>query len=169
MEFSLLSVLRSLNVNGAEDESRDALRFENKFHTTLALATNTALPEQVAARVKRKCRLVGAYFLPGAAITGTATDFFTLLIDKRTAATPGTPINLITYAADTPTTDDAAAFGSKDLLAAATYATYVPTATAANFDFEVGDVATVEVTKSTATGMTWPVSTIVLIFEPRTA
>ena len=168
MEFNLMSALKGINPNGAEDEVRDSLRFQDKWHTTLSVATNVAIAEQVAARVKRKCRLVGVLFLPSTAITGTATDFFTLLIDKRATALPGTPINLITYAADTATTDDAAAFGSKDLLAAATFATYVPTAVAADFDLLAGDVVTCEVTKSTATGMTFSPSEVVFIFEPRT-
>ena len=73
----------------------------------------------------------------------------------------------MTYAADTATTDNAAAFGSKDLLDSATYATYVPSATSSDFDLLEGDVVTCEVTKSTATGMTYPISEVVLVFEPR--
>lgn len=167
-EFNLLSTLRALNVNGPEKESSDALRFEGVKDVDTALATTTALAEKVLIRVKRKCRLVGAYVSPSAAVTGAATNFFTVLIDKRLAAAPATNVNLITYAADTATTDDIAAFGSKDLLAAATLATYLTAPTAADLNFEEGDVATLEITKA-GTGMTFPIAEVRLIFEPRSA
>lgn len=135
-----------------------------KFNNTLALATNTALPEQVAAVARQKSRLLSVKFRPGAALTGTATDFMTVIVRKRTKATPGTQVALISYAVDTATTDDVAAFGEKDLMVAV----YKNAAAETAFDFEAGDVVTVEVTKSTATGMTLPVSTLDMIFEPRT-
>lgn len=163
----VLTSISAVASAGAEDQMRKITRQKGEWQITLAAATNTAIAEQVAIRAHQKSRLVAAHFCPAAAVTGTATDFFTLLLDKRTAATPGTPVNLITYAADTPTTDNAAAFGSKDLLASATYATYVPTATSSDFDLEEGDVITCEVTKSTATGMTYPISKVILVLEAR--
>jgi hypothetical protein len=150
-----------------ENEVRRFCSQEDEFRVEADLATTTALAERVAIRARQKCRLVALNFCPASAVTGAATNFFTLLIDKRTTATPGTPINLVTYAADTATTDNAAAFGSKDLLASATFATYVPTATSADFNLEEGDVLTVEVTKA-ASGMTFPISTLAFLLEPRT-
>jgi hypothetical protein len=140
------------------------MRWTQEWRSDTAAATTTAIAEQVAARVKQKSRLIGVLFLPAAAVTGAATNFFTLLIDKRTAAVPGTPVNLISYVADTPTTDDAAAFGSKDLYVT----TYIAGAVAAgaDFDLEEGDVVTVEVTKAAA-GMTFPIASVQLVFEAR--
>lgn len=149
--------------SGNENEARKVTRQHATHKTTLAVATNTAIAEQVAVRAKQKCRLVACHFTPGAAITGTATDFFTLLIDLRRAALPGTPVNLITFAADTPTDDNVAAFASKDLMTT-TYAV----GAGADFDLEEGDVLTFEVTKSTATGMTYPISSVHFELEPRT-
>lgn len=140
---------------------------KTQFNVDTAAGTTTAIAEQVAVRARQKCRLIGVWFCPAAAVTGAATNFFTVLIDKRTATTPGTPINLITYAADTATTDDAAAFGSKDLLATATLSTYVPASNFNDFDLNEGDVLTFEVTKA-ASGMTFPISSMVFLLEPRT-
>ncbi len=135
-------------------------------NATAQTGTN-AITEQVAIVARQKSRLTAVRLAPGAAITGAATNFFTLLVAKRPASAPGTPVNLITYAADTATTDDIAAFAARDLLAAATLATYVPTATQADFDLEEGDVLTVAVTKA-GTGMTFPISALSLALEPRT-
>lgn len=155
--------LVAAGASGNENEARKVSRQAATHKTTLAVATNTAIAEQVAVRARQKCRLVACSFTPGAAITGTPTSFFSLLIDKRTAALPGTPVNLITFAADTPTTDDVAAFATKDLMAA-TYAVGAGSA----FDLEEGDVLTFEVTKSDATGMTYPISSVHFELEPRT-
>ncbi len=150
-----------------EQELRKLTRQVSTWNNDTALATTTAAAEQVAIVARQACRLVGVRLAPGAAITGAATNFFTLLIAKRPATAPGTPVNLITYAADTPTTDDIAAFAARDLLAAATLATYVPTATSNDFDMEEGDVLTVAVTKA-ASGMTFPIAALSLALEPRT-
>lgn len=163
----VLTAISAVASAGAEDQMRKITRQKASWQITLAAATNTAIAEQVAARAHQKCRLVAVHFNPAAAVTGTATDFFTLLVAKRLASNPATKTNLVTYAADTPTTDNAAAFGSKDLLDSATYATYVPTAGQADFDLLEGDVITCEVTKSTATGMTYPISEVQLVFEAR--
>lgn len=163
----VLTGISAVASSGAEDQMRKITRQKSHWQITLAAATNTAIAEQVAARAHQKSRLVSVHFCPAAAVTGTATDFFTLLVAKRLASNPATKTNLVTYAADTPTTDNAAAFGSKDLLDSATYATYVPTAGQADFDLLEGDVITCEVTKSTATGMTYPISQVVLTFEAR--
>jgi hypothetical protein len=150
-----------------EQEIYGITRQVSTWNNDTAAATTTAIAEQVAIVARQKCRLTTARLAPGAAVTGTATNFFTLLVAKRPASAPGTPVNLITFAADTATTDDIAAFAARDLLAAATLATYVPTATAADFDLEEGDVLTVAVTKA-ASGMTFPIAALALGLEPRT-
>ena len=150
-----------------ENEVKKLSQQVSTWNNDTALATTTAAAEQVAIVARQACRLVGARFAPGAAVTGAATNFFTLLIAKRPATAPGTPVNLITYAADTATTDDVAAFAARDLLAAATLATYVPTATGNDFDLEEGDVLTIAVTKA-GSGMTFPISAVSLMLEPRT-
>ncbi len=162
----VLAGISAVSSSGAEDQMRKITRQAEDFRNSAALATTTALAESVAIRARQKCRLVAAVFCPDAAVTGAATNFFTLLVAKRPASAPGTPVNLITYAADTATTDDAAAFGSKDLLAAATYATYVPTATSSDFDLNEGDVITVQVTKASG-GMTFPASAVHFQLEAR--
>ncbi len=162
--FAVADSLAALIPRASEEQVKKTLRWTESYVQDTALATTTALSERVAARVKQKSRLIGALFCPDTAVTGAATNFFTLLIDKRTAAAPGTPVNLITYAADTATTDDAAAFGSKDLYTLTYLAGGV--AAGADFNFEEGDVATVEVTKA-ASGMTFPSGKIYFVFEGR--
>lgn len=156
--------LFSLPTQAAERTVRKLVQFSEGYVQDTALATTTALSERAAVRVKQKSRLVGAWFVPDTAVTGAATNFFTLLVDKRAAALPGTPVNLLTYAADTAGTDDIAAFASKDLMVPA----YITGGGApdATFDFAEGDVATVEVTKAAA-GMTFPSGRVVFLFEAR--
>lgn len=115
---------------------------------------------------RQKCRVVGLKFCPQAAITGTATNYFTLLIAKRPASAPGTPVNLVTFAADTATTDDIAAYAARDLLAASTLLTYVPSAAGTDFELQEGDVLTMQVTKA-GTGMTFPTGAVTILAEPR--
>ncbi len=136
---------------------------ETWVNGTAQTGTN-AITEQVCAVARQACRLVGARLAPGAAVTGAATNFFTLLIAKRTVLAPGTGVNLITFAADTATTDDIAAFAARDLFATATYVTG---ANGDAYDLEEGDVLTVAVTK-TGTGMTFPIASLSLMLEPRT-
>ncbi len=161
---SLISLVTAAG-SGAEDEMRKMNRQVALWKNDAAVATNTAISERNVTTVRQKSRLVKASLVLDAAVTGTATDFFTVLIDKRTAAAPATPVNLITFAADTPTTDNCVAFAEKDLLGLAAYVA----GGSADFEFEEGDCVTVEITKSTATGMTFPVGTLKLEFEPRSA
>lgn len=156
--------LTAASASGAEEETRKITRQVGYWKNDAAVTTNTAISERTVMTARQKSKLVKVKLTLDAAVTGTATDFFTLLIDKRTAATPATPVNLITFAADTPTTDNCVAFQEKDLLGLATYIT----GAGADFDLEEGDCLTAEVTKSTATGMTFPVGTLQLELEPRT-
>lgn len=134
--------------------------WELRYINLTALATTTAQAEVPIGSMKGKAALIGAKFIPGAAVTGAATNFFTLSVAARLAETPFTSRALITYAADTPTTDDAAAWDEKDL-----FASY-RTATSADLNVEEGEVITVAVAKASA-GMTYPVSALVLRFKPR--
>lgn len=160
--------LTGATASGTEAEARGVTRQSAVWKNDTAVATNTAISERSVSSARQKCKLVKVSLICDAAVTGTATDFFTLLIRKRPVSAPGTPVTLITFAADTPTTDNCTAFAEKDLLAAATFATYVTGTGATDFDFEEGDVVTAEITKSTATGMTFPVASLKLDFEPRT-
>lgn len=151
------------DVDGAGAEGQMLARWEPSWLNAADQATTTAVSERVVFRAKRKSRVVGCWFIPTSAVTGAATNFFSLLVDKRAATAYGTPVNLITYAADTPTDDDAAAFTPKDI--GPGVATY-PVADKTVFDLLRGDVVTVEVTKA-GTGMTFPVSQVVFQVEPR--
>jgi hypothetical protein len=159
---ALISILTA-GASTNEAEARLMCSQHAKWNNTLAVATNTAIAEQVGSSARQKSRLIAVKFRPGAAITGTAGDYFTLIVRKRTLATPGTQVALISFAADTATTDDVAAFGAKDLMVS----TYKNASVETDFNFEAGDSVTVEVTKSTATGMTFPVSQVDFLFEPR--
>jgi hypothetical protein len=168
MESAIMSAMRGVLCSAAgvsEDEARDVCRWTVAWNSDAAVATTTAIAEASAGYLKRKCRLVGARLIPGAAVTGAATNFFTLLISKRIATETGvaTKTTLLTFAADTATTDDISAFGAKNLMGLAAYIT----GAAADFDFAAGDIVTVEVTKA-GTGMTFPAARVELVFEPRT-
>lgn len=162
--FALADSLAALAPRTTSEENiKKTLRFQEVWLNAASIAGTTALAEQAAGRVKQKCRLVGAAFIPSAGVTANGTNFFTLLVDKRPAALPGTPVNLITFAADTPTTDDIAAWTAKEFIGNATYAP----AAAADYDFAEGDAFTVEVTKSGGAGLAFPAGSLVLYFEGR--
>lgn len=163
MEFTALSGLKAIFPNSVnENDLADIVRFEKDYVSDTALATTTALSERTCGRAKRKCRLVGLLFTPDTAVTAAATNFFTLVVRKRTAALPGTQVAISSFAADTTTTDDIAAFAAKDLLVAA----YKNAAADTDLNFAAGDHLTVEVTKA-GSGMTFPSGVVTAIFEPR--
>ncbi len=169
MSSKLMSKLEGLTPgvdnfdSAAGSEAQFLARWEASWLNAADAATTTAISERVVFRAKRKCRILGIWFVPTSAVTGAATNFFTLLIDKRPATAYGTPVNLVTYAADTVTEDDAAAFTPKDIgPAVATY----PVADKTVFHLLRGDVVTAEVTKA-GTGMTYPVSQVLFMIEPR--
>lgn len=136
--------------------------WELRYVNTAAVAGTTTVAELAIGSMKGKAALIGAKFIPSSGgVTANATNYFTLLVDARLAATPFTARNLITYAADTPTTDDAAQWDEKDI-----YTSY-KTTTAADLNLEEGEVITVEVTKTGGSGLAFPAGTIVLRFKPR--
>lgn len=143
-----------------EEQIRQAQLFEVIYRNPTAATTTVAIAELSMGSVKMKARLVEAVFIPDAAITAGATHYTSLLVAKRAAASPSTSTNLITYAADTTTTDDAAQWDEKDLSA------YF-TATLADLDVVDGDTLTFAATKTGTNGMTFPAGTVVLRFRPR--
>ena len=161
--FSFADSLAALAPRSAEETVKKTLRFTEVWTNAASIAGTTALAEVVAGRVKQKGRLVGAAFIPSSAVTANATNFFTLLVDKRTAAVPGTPVNLLTLAVDTVTTDDIAAFTAKELVGT----TYATAAAATDYDFAENDTFTVEVTKTGGSGLAFPTGSLVLVFEGR--
>lgn len=164
MEFAALSGLKAVFPNSVnESDLNDVVRFDLDWDNPAAVTTTTAIAEVPGGKVKRKCRLVRAFFTPNAAVTGTAANFFNLIIRKRTAAAPAVQVPLILFAADTPTTDDIAAWASKDLMG---LAAYINAASALDLNFAADDVVTIEVTKA-GTGMTFPAGRVTLVFEPR--
>ena len=161
-EFFLMSSLRGLTPNSSENEARDICRWTTEWQVETALGIAVPHAERTQCIVKRKSRLVGAKLSAGAAITANATNFLTIIVRKRLAATAAATV-LLTLALDTPVTDDVAAWINKDLFGLAAYVT----GTAPDFDFADGDMVTVEVTK-TAAGLVLPVCVLELTFEPRT-
>lgn len=159
-ELAAVSAAKSvLGASGSTELTiRNIFRFTEAWANAAAIAGTTALAEQPACRVKQKCRLVGVSFVTAAAVTANGTNFFTLLLDKRPVSAPGTPVNLITFAADTPTTDDIAAFTEKAIY---------PAAPGTDFNLAEGDVLTAEVTKTGGTGLAFPACTVTFIFEAR--
>jgi hypothetical protein len=156
-----MSALIGIAPNAAlESDMKQLFRWFVHWHNDASVAGTTAIAEQVGHTCKQKGRVIAARIVANAAVTANATNFFTLLVDKRTAAVPGTPVNLITFAADTPTTDDLAAWTNKDLMA-------YKTATDTDLDVAVGDVLTFEVTKTGGSGLAFPNAFVEVIFESR--
>lgn len=164
-----LQALISLVTAGATTNEAEMRRMVRQVaEVRLATQTGTnAIAEFAAQRARQVSRLVGVRVIADATQAGAATNFLTILIAKRPASAPGTPVNLVTFAMDTATTDDLTAFTVKDLLADATYSTYVPTALYTDFNLLEDDEITIQVTK-TGTGMTLPGCEVQLSLEPRT-
>lgn len=153
----------AVNTNAVDGTDAQLLaRREGYWQNETAAATTVAIAESTFFRAERKCRILKIEVILDAAVTGTATNFFTLLIDKRPASAYGTPVNVSSYAADTATTDDAAAFTPKSIGFGTTYGS----ATSSVFDMAIGDVLTAEVTKA-AGGMTFPRGIVYVQVEPR--
>lgn len=164
---ALLGVLNTM----AEATSASAVAAENLFRkftwdamrwtNPAAVTTTVAVAEIAIGSIKMPQRLVEAKFIPSSGgITANGTHYGTLLIAARGAATPFTSRNLITYAFDTTTTDDATQWDEKDLAA------YF-TATTADLDVAEGEVITAAVTKTGTNGITFPAGTVELRFRPR--
>lgn len=147
---------------GAQD-AYEPFREEPIYTNTAALATTTAMAETTIFCARHKSRVIGSKFMPAAAVTGAATNYFSVVIAVRHAAAPATQKIIATYNADTAGTKDVAAFAIRDLWAAGDV-----NAAAADADFilAVGDVVTMTVTKA-GTGMTFPIASQSVITEAR--
>lgn len=160
----LQSALEGLENLALSKKVNNVLTKEYRLDTSVAAATTVAIVERPIFRAVGACRISGIEFISTASVTGTATDYFTLTVRKRTAASSFTATTAITtYAADTSTTDDAVAFVPKDLGWSSIYAA----TTASVFELADGDEVTAEVTKSSSTGMTYPISAVRITTEPR--
>lgn len=146
----------------AEEDAKKALRQPVEWKNEAAVAGTTAIAERTIAVARQKCRLVTLALYAATATTANATNYLTLIIRKRTAAAPGTQVQLCTLALDTPTTDDLAAFTAKNLLASP-YQDGVGTA----FDLEEGDTLTAEVTKTGGSGLAYPIAHLFGTLEGR--
>lgn len=168
MSSKLMSKLEGLmpgldNTDAAAGSEAQLLaRWEAAYHNDTALTTTTALTERFVLRAKRKSRITGIWLVSTSAVTGTASNFFTVLLDKRPATDYTTPTNVVTFAADTVTTDNLVAFTPKDIGPASSYAVADLTV----FNLLRGDVLTLEITKD-GTGMTFPVASVMFQLEPR--
>jgi len=162
--FNALDTLKGLLVAALNpQDAAEAFREEPYFSTIATLTTTTALAEQPIFVARRKMRVIGSKFTPGTAVTGAATNNFSLVIAVRHAAAPATQKIIATYTADATPAKDVAAFASRDLWASGDV-----NGSAADADFILlpGDVVTMTVTKA-GTGMTFPIMSASVICEMR--
>jgi hypothetical protein len=162
--FTLGDILKGLIPTAAlQNDALEVCREEPTYTNNAAITTTTTLPELPVFIARRKMRIMGARFTPATAVTGAATNYFSIVIAVRHIAAPATQKIVLTYNADTAVTKDVAAFSSRDMWAAGDV-----NAAAADADFILlaGDVLTLTVTKA-GTGMTFPISTIDFITEMR--
>lgn len=157
--YTLLDSFMALFPRVTEDTVRKQLRWQVQYRSVAALTGTNALAEEPIGFAKQKGRLVSLRLIPLAAVTANASNYGSVILRKRTVATPGTGVVLATFASDTVTTDDLVAFAARDL------ANYL-TATAADLDVGEGDSFTVEVTKA-GSGVTIPIFGLTLLLEGR--
>ncbi len=145
---------------------RDAIRAFHRvtyFTNPAAVTTTTAIAEISVYNATRKERLIGARFTPSSgAVTGAATNFFSLILGKRAAGALSTLKTLATYAASATPAGDIAQWAGRDLFAADLNGSAADT----DFIFADGDSLTLSVSKS-GSGMTFPAGVAQFIFEPR--
>lgn len=145
-----------------QNDCAEAWREEPVYTAIATLTTTTALAEQPIFRARHKMRVIGAWFAPGTAVTGAATNFFSIVLAVHHLAAPATQKIIATYNADATPGKDVAAFASRDLWANDSNTS----AADADFILAIGDVVTLTITKS-GTGMTFPISSIGVILEMR--
>lgn len=167
--MSLLAAVDSLRgilgLGGSTDATvRNLFRWSGEWEVDTATGAAAVIVESPAHRCKQKGRLIGCSFTPQAAVTGAATNFFSIIGSKRLASNPATKSVLFTYPASSTPAGDAAAYSSKDMLTLVYLTGGV--AQDANSDFLEGDMLTFEVTKS-GTGMVTPIFNMNYIFEAR--
>jgi hypothetical protein len=169
-EFAAGDALVALLVPAANTlpQSAPALDARRAFHRCIpylnpaAVTTTTTIAEIGIYTATRKERLIGARFTPNTAVTGAATNFFTLVLGKRAVAALGTLKTLVSYAASTTPAGDIAQWAARDLFAADLNGSAADT----DFIMGIGDCITLNVAKA-GTGMTFPAGTIEIIVDPR--
>jgi hypothetical protein len=151
----------AFSVTDANDAYREEAQFS--YQPLAANAAATPLPEHVMWVARRKMRVIGARFSPDAAVTGVATNFFSVVLAVRHAAAPATQKIIITYDSNATPAKDVPAFGTRDFYAAGDV-----NAAAADADFILlpGDVLTLTVTK-TGTGAIFPSADVNVVLEDR--
>lgn len=127
------------------------------------ITAGTALAEIPLGSARQSSRLIKVELMPSAAVTANGTNYFSVILRKRATALPGTQVALVTFAVDTPTTDDLVAWAATELIAR----TGAVLGADAAFNFLVGDVLTLEITKTGGTGLSFPIGSIKASFEPR--
>ena len=107
-----------------------------RFHVPIPVDFNTAgtADEEPVLIAPIACTVTGVTLVPETAITGHATNYATLSLENKGAAGTGTD-EIASFAFDTPTTDDVAAFDGKALTLSAT---------PANLDLALGDVVSIK-------------------------
>lgn len=108
--------------------------FRAQFDLPVAFATAGTADESPIWRAPIACRVTAVRYLAETAITGTATNYGTLSLQNKGTAGSGTT-EIATFAFDTPTTDDVAAFDEKALTLSGT---------PANLVLAAGDVVSVK-------------------------
>jgi hypothetical protein len=144
-------------LRGANEDSTAALktRIENLILNRQArcvkdlidAAANTTTAEYTFFVADRSYRVVSVKFLPSTAVVAGATHFGSILIDKRPASGPGTPVNVATRSL--------AAVN----MVAFTEESATLTATAADLLLVAGDALTFEITK-TMNGLAIPAGVV---------
>lgn len=147
----------------SEGDAKRAWHRIVEFTNPAAVTGTNAVAEISMYNASRKERLIAARFTPSSgAVTGAATNFFTLVVGKRASGALGTLKTLISYAASATPAGDIAQWAGRDLFAADLNGSAADT----DFIFANGDTATVSVAKA-GTGMTFPAGVVQLVFEPR--
>ena len=145
-----------------QNDTWEAFREEPVWTNNTSLATTTGQSETPVFVARRKMRVIGCRFSPGAAITGAATNNMNITIAKRAAASPATQKIIISYTADATPAKDIVAFAFRDLL----INDINGSAADADFILVQGDVLTLTIVKN-GTGMTFPVGSVDIILEAR--
>jgi hypothetical protein len=116
--------------------TRDTLLGTRRFavYIPLAWATAGTTGEEPALRAPIRLQVTAVRFIAKAAITGHATNYATVSVENKGAAGTGTT-EVASFAFDTPTTDDVAAFDEKAITLSGT---------AANLILVAGDVVSIK-------------------------
>lgn len=153
--LTMYAAIRGLFGN-QEDSSGNVERLANQLilkrqcrhvKPTLDAMAGDTTPELSFFIADRSYRIVSVEGVPSTAVTAGATNFATLLVAKRPASAPGTPVNVSTRSL------------AATNMVAFTKETHTLTATAADLLLVTGDVLTFAITK-TMSGLAVPAHVI---------